>query len=80
MIESEDVDCYEDASSEMVREEKDAQRRKLWAVTFTSEVFQTLVDDQTTVCLSTPPMSESSQMTNKCEMREASVLGISEVI
>ncbi|XP_070150861.1 uncharacterized protein [Polyergus mexicanus] len=80
VIESEDVDCYEDASSEMVREAKDAQRRKLWTVTFTSEVFQTLVDDQMTVCLnSTHPMCESSQMTNKREMREASVLGISEL-
>lgn len=62
----------------MVREAKDAQRRKLWAVTFTSEVFQTLVDDQTIVCLSTPPMS--SQIANKHEMREANVLGILEVI
>lgn len=80
MFESEDVDCYEDASSEMVREAKEAQRRKLWAVTFTSEVFQTLIDDQTTVRLSTPPMFESSQMANERETREASVLGISEVI
>lgn len=39
----------------MVREAKDSQRRKLWAVTFTSEVFQTLVDDQTTVYLSSTP-------------------------
>ncbi|XP_011250787.1 uncharacterized protein LOC105247989 isoform X1 [Camponotus floridanus] len=77
VIESEDIDCYEDASSEMVREAKDTQRRKLWAVTFTSEMFQTLVDDQTIVCLSTPPMS--SQIANKHEMREANVLDISEL-
>ncbi|XP_029167846.1 uncharacterized protein LOC114938189 isoform X2 [Nylanderia fulva] len=79
VFESEDVDCYEDASSEMVRETKDAQRRKLWAVTFTSEVFQTLIDDQTTVRLSPPPMSESSQMANERETRKASVLGVSEL-
>lgn len=81
MSESEDsVDCYEDASCEMVREAKDVQRRKLWAVTFTSEVFQTLVDDHTTVRLSTPPMSEKGQTANKRETREASTLGVSEVI
>jgi len=76
--ESEDVDRYEDASCEMVKEAKDAQRRKLWAVTFTSEVFQTLVDDHTTIRLSTPP--ESGQMANERETREASTLGVSEVI
>lgn len=75
--ESEDVDRYEDASCEMV---KDAQRRKLWAVTFTSEVFQTLIDDHTTVRLSTPPMSESGQMANERETHEASTLVVSEVI
>ncbi|KYN15793.1 Poly(ADP-ribose) glycohydrolase [Trachymyrmex cornetzi] len=77
--ESEDVDCYEDASCEMVREAKDAQRRKLWAVTVTSEVFQTLVDDHTILCLSTPPMSESGQMANERETREASTLGVSQL-
>lgn len=60
MSESEDVDRYEDASCEMVREAKDSQRRKLWAVTFTSEVFQTLVDDQTTVYLSCTPAAKAS--------------------
>lgn len=56
MSESEDVDRYEDASSEtMIREAKDRQRRKLRAITFTSEVFQTLVDDQTTVYLGSTP-------------------------
>ncbi|XP_032682695.1 uncharacterized protein LOC116849547 isoform X1 [Odontomachus brunneus] len=58
--ESEGVDRYEDASCEMVREAKDSQRRKLWAVTFTSEVFQTLVDDQTTVYLSCTPAAKAS--------------------
>ncbi|KYN32482.1 Poly(ADP-ribose) glycohydrolase [Trachymyrmex septentrionalis] len=77
--ESEDVDCYEDASCEMVREAKDAQRRKLWAVTVTSEVFQTLVDDHTTVRLSTPPMSESGQTANEREIREASTLSVSQL-
>ena len=80
MSESEDVDCYEDASCEMVKETKDAQRRKLWVVTVTSEVFQTLVDDHTTVRLSTPPMSESGQTANERETREASTLGVSQVI
>lgn len=78
MIESEDIDCYEDASSEMIKEAKDAQRKKLWAIRFMSEVFQTLVDDQTIIDLSTPPMS--SEIANKHEMREANVLDISEVI
>ncbi|KYM89815.1 Poly(ADP-ribose) glycohydrolase [Atta colombica] len=77
--ESEDVDCYEDASCEMVKETKDAQRRKLWVVTVTSEVFQTLVDDHTTVRLSTPPMSESGQTANERETREASTLGVSQL-
>lgn len=80
MSESEDVDRYEDASSEMVSEAKDAQRRKLWAVTFTSEAFQTLIDDHTTVRLSTPPASESGQTANERETREPSTFGISEVI
>ncbi|KAL6255201.1 hypothetical protein P5V15_013539 [Pogonomyrmex californicus] len=77
--ESEDVDCYEDASCEMVREAKDVQRRKLWAVTLTSEVFQTLIDDHTTVRLSTPPMFESEQTTSERETREASTLRVSEL-
>lgn len=80
MSESEDIDRYEDASCEIVREAKDAQRRKLWAVTFTSEVFQTLVDDHTTVRLSTLPAFESGQTANERETREASTLGVSEVI
>lgn len=80
MSEFEDVDRYEDASCEMEREARDAQRRKLWAVTFTSEVFQTLVDDHTTVRLSTSPVSESEQTANEREMREASTLGVSQVI
>lgn len=88
MSESEDVDRYEDASSEMVREAKDSQRRKLWAVTFTSEVFQTLVDDQTTVCLgSTPPVSvkvsnvdtssrtTSAKCADECKSRASSEAG-----
>lgn len=77
MSEFEDIDRYEDASCEMVREAKDAQRRKLWTVTFTSEVFQTLVDDHTTVHLLA---SESGQTANERETCEASTLGISEVI
>ncbi|KYQ50989.1 Poly(ADP-ribose) glycohydrolase [Trachymyrmex zeteki] len=77
--EFEDVDRYEDASCEMEREARDAQRRKLWAVTFTSEVFQTLVDDHTTVRLSTSPVSESEQTANEREMREASTLGVSQL-
>lgn len=80
MSEFEGVNRYEDASCEMVREAKDAQRRKLWAVTFTSEVFQTLVDDHTTVRLSTSPASESGQKANERETREASTFGVSEVI
>lgn len=78
--ESEGVDRYEDALCEMVREARDAQRRKLWAVTFTSEAFQTLVDDHTTVRLSTPPASESGRTASERETREASALGASEVI
>ncbi|XP_076685378.1 uncharacterized protein LOC143377687 isoform X2 [Andrena cerasifolii] len=54
--ESEGVEYYEDALSNRAisKEVKDIQRRKLRTVTFTSEVFQTLVDDETTVCLSNP--------------------------
>lgn len=54
--ESEDVEYYEDALSNRTisKEVKDIQRRKLRTVTFTSEVFQTLVDDETTVFLSNP--------------------------
>ncbi|XP_076547457.1 uncharacterized protein LOC117608472 isoform X2 [Osmia lignaria lignaria] len=54
--ESEDVEYYEDALSNhtISKEVKDIQRRKLRTVTFTSEVFQTLVDDETTVYLSNP--------------------------
>ncbi|XP_076282609.1 uncharacterized protein LOC143210048 isoform X2 [Lasioglossum baleicum] len=54
--EPEDVEYYEDALSNrtMSKEVKDIQRKKLRAVTFTSEVFQTLVDDETTVYLSNP--------------------------
>lgn len=53
---SEDVEYYEDALSNhtMSKEVKDIQRKKLRTVTFTSEVFQTLVDDETTVYLSNP--------------------------
>lgn len=78
MSEFEGVNRYEDVSCEMVREAKDAQRRKLWAVTFTSEVFQTLVDDHTTVRLSTSP--ESGQKANERETRKASTFGVPEVI
>lgn len=80
MSESEDVDLYEDASSEMIRETKDAQRRKFLAVTFTSKVFQTLVDDQTIMPLSTPLVVESSRTANECKLREVSTLGVLEVI
>lgn len=54
--ESEDVEYYEDALSNhtISKEVKDIQRRKLRTVTFTSEVFQTLVHDETTVYLSNP--------------------------
>ncbi|KZC05097.1 Poly(ADP-ribose) glycohydrolase [Dufourea novaeangliae] len=54
--ESADVEYYEDALSNhtISKEVKDIQRKKLRTVTFTSEVFQTLVDDETTVCLSNP--------------------------
>nr|XP_033331431.1 uncharacterized protein LOC117223321 isoform X3 [Megalopta genalis] len=54
--ESEDIENYEDALSNrtMSKEVKDIQRKKLRTVTFTSEVFQTLVDDKTTVYLSNP--------------------------
>lgn len=77
--ESEGVDRYEDASCEMVKEAKDSQRRKLWAVTFTSEVFQTLVDDQTTVYLSSTPASspaDASSLTAsaKCAPAGAEVI------
>lgn len=53
---SEDVEYYEDALSNrtMSKEVKDIQRKKLRTVTFTSELFQTLVDDETTVYLSNP--------------------------
>ncbi|XP_076228660.1 uncharacterized protein LOC116433644 isoform X3 [Nomia melanderi] len=53
---SEDVEYYEDALSNHTtsREVKDIQRKKLRTVTFTSELFQTLVDDETTVYLSNP--------------------------
>ncbi|XP_076175326.1 uncharacterized protein LOC143150746 isoform X1 [Ptiloglossa arizonensis] len=54
--ESEGVEYYEDALNNhtISKEVKDIQRRKLRTVTFTSEVFQTLVDDETTVYLSNP--------------------------
>lgn len=59
---SEDVEYYEDALSNhtMSKEVKDIQRKKLRTVTFTSEVFQTLVDDETTVYLSNPTSSLST--------------------
>ncbi|KOC70768.1 Poly(ADP-ribose) glycohydrolase [Habropoda laboriosa] len=52
--ESEGIEYYEDALNNRTvsKEVKDIQRRKLRTVTFTSEVFQTLVDDETTVYLS----------------------------
>lgn len=91
MSEPEEVDCYEDASNEMIRETKDYQRRKLWAVTFTSEILQTLVDDQTTVYLSTSPLSvkksnELSQMANTISLdepralREVNILGVEVIL
>ncbi|CAK9832118.1 Poly(ADP-ribose) glycohydrolase [Anthophora retusa] len=54
--ESEGVEYYEDAldNCTISKEVKDNQRGKLRTVTFTSEVFQTLVDDETTVYLSNP--------------------------
>ncbi|KAK1126603.1 hypothetical protein K0M31_004232 [Melipona bicolor] len=59
---SEDVENYEDALSNhtMLKEVKDIQRKKLRTVTFTSEVFQTLVDDETTVYLSNPSSLSTS--------------------
>ncbi|KAK9299291.1 hypothetical protein QLX08_007647 [Tetragonisca angustula] len=59
---SEDVEHYEDALSNhtMLKEVKDIQRKKLRTVTFTSEVFQTLVDDETTVYLSNPSSLSTS--------------------
>ncbi|KAL0128352.1 hypothetical protein PUN28_003560 [Cardiocondyla obscurior] len=77
--ESEDVDRYEDASCEMIREAKDAQRRKLWTVTFTSDVLQTLVNDHMTVRLSTLPASVSERTADERKTREASTLGASEL-
>ncbi|CAL7942886.1 unnamed protein product [Xylocopa violacea] len=62
---SEDVEYYEDAlcNHTVSKEVKDIQRRKLRTVTFTSEVFQTLVDDETTVHLSNPvPLSTSGSL------------------
>ncbi|KOX67874.1 Poly(ADP-ribose) glycohydrolase [Melipona quadrifasciata] len=58
----EDVENYEDALSNhtMLKEVKDIQRKKLRTVTFTSEVFQTLVDDETTVYLSNPSSLSTS--------------------
>ncbi|XP_043667791.1 uncharacterized protein LOC122628947 isoform X1 [Vespula pensylvanica] len=52
--ESEEIEYYEDALSDeatITKDTKDFQRRKLRAVAFTSEVYQTLVDDHTTVYL-----------------------------
>lgn len=80
MSKYEDVDRYEDASCEIARETKDTQRRKLRAVTFTSEVFQTLVDDQTTLRLSAAPVSGSSRAANARKTRETNVLGVTEVM
>lgn len=59
---SQDVSHYEDTISNhtVSKDIKDVQRRKLRTVTFTSEVFQTLVDDETTVCLSNPLASSAS--------------------
>lgn len=53
---SEGVEYHEDTLSNntVSKEIKDIQRKKLRTVTFTSEVFQTLVDDETTVYLSNP--------------------------
>ncbi|XP_006566145.2 uncharacterized protein LOC408282 isoform X2 [Apis mellifera] len=53
---SEDIEYYEDALNNhiMSKEIKDIQRKKLRTITFTFEVFQTLVDDETTVYLSNP--------------------------
>ncbi|XP_024937385.1 uncharacterized protein LOC107264243 isoform X2 [Cephus cinctus] len=59
--ENEEVTSYEDASSEdpkVAKDAKNSQRRKLWAITVTSEVFQTLVDDEATISLpSTAPIN-----------------------
>ncbi|XP_017765368.1 PREDICTED: uncharacterized protein LOC108554567 isoform X3 [Eufriesea mexicana] len=53
---SEGLEYHEDTLSNntVSKEIKDIQRKKLRTVTFTSEVFQTLVDDETTVYLSNP--------------------------
>ncbi|XP_015179358.1 PREDICTED: uncharacterized protein LOC107067927 isoform X1 [Polistes dominula] len=54
VTESEDIEYYEDALNDeatITKDTKDCQRRKLRAVAFTSEVYQTLVDDYTTVYL-----------------------------
>ncbi|XP_012272787.1 uncharacterized protein LOC105695623 isoform X4 [Orussus abietinus] len=45
---------------EVARATKNAQRRKLWVITVTSEVFQTLADDETTIRLPLPVGSGTS--------------------
>lgn len=48
---------YEDALSEdpaVAKDVRTSQRRKLWVISFTSEVRQTLADDEATVSL--PPI------------------------
>ncbi|XP_026825932.1 uncharacterized protein LOC113562063 [Ooceraea biroi] len=58
VFKSEDTDHHENASNE-IRKAKDAEHRKLWVVTFT-KMLQTLVDDETTIHLSTPPVKASN--------------------
>ncbi|XP_076246440.1 uncharacterized protein LOC143186630 isoform X2 [Calliopsis andreniformis] len=69
---SEDVEYYEDALSNRTisKEVKDIQRRKLRTVTFTSEVFQTLVDDETTVYLSNPVSLSASETVKEIPVQE----------
>ncbi|KAG6796010.1 hypothetical protein HZU73_08649 [Apis mellifera caucasica] len=64
---SEDIEYYEDALNNhiMSKEIKDIQRKKLRTITFTSEVFQTLVDDETTVYLSNPVSLTTSGPVNE---------------
>ncbi|XP_026670453.1 uncharacterized protein LOC108626129 isoform X2 [Ceratina calcarata] len=64
---SEDIDRYEDALSNhtVTNEVKDIQRRKLKMITFTSEILQTLVEDEATVHLSDPTKGVTDVKDNK---------------
>ncbi|XP_033219409.1 uncharacterized protein LOC117174413 isoform X2 [Belonocnema kinseyi] len=61
----EEESCYEDAlleDSGIKSPEKDSKiRKKAWAATFTSQVYQTLVDEEATVYLP-PPESEKVEV------------------